>query len=67
MENKADVEKMNEAAGVAEIELSNIPDEHLSVVCDWFLRHYMKAGHKRLGRIIVQNAKRLAGASQKGR
>ncbi len=55
-----ETEAMDMAAGEAEIELSRMPDEEIAPVCLWFFRHYMKAGHKRLGRILVANGKRLS-------
>ncbi len=56
-----DLEEMDKAAGEAEIELSHMPDEIIAPVCNWFFRYYMRAGHKRLGRILAANGKRLAG------
>lgn len=53
------MEEMDKAAGQAEIELSKMSDESIEAVALWFTRWYMKAGHKRLGRILVENGKRL--------
>ena len=52
-------EEMDNAAVMAGAELSRIPDKSIEIMCIWFTKHYMKAGHKRLGRIVVQNGKRL--------
>lgn len=43
----------DEAAAVAAEELKTLPAEHVKVVADWWAKHYMSAGHKRLGRLLV--------------
>lgn len=53
--------EMDAAATMAEIELSSIPDEEFKTIAIWFTKWYLTAGYKRLGRIIVQNGKRLEG------
>lgn len=57
---KMSLEEMDQAASVAEAELSRLTDEQIAVVSIWWSKNYMKAGHKRLGRILARNGKRLA-------
>ena len=47
----------DEAAAVAAEELKTLPTEQVKVVADWWAKHYMKAGHKRLGRLMVAISK----------
>lgn len=51
-----DPEAMERAAEVALLELVQIPKEALLPVAKWMEKHYMKAGYKRLGRLLVQIA-----------
>lgn len=44
---------MDNAAAEAEEDLNNLPDEVVNPIADWWGRHYVNAGHKRLGRILV--------------
>ena len=58
-EKKEMMAAMDEAAMVAEQEFKAM-SQHLTVpVARWFEKHYGKAGHKRLGRMIVQFAKAM--------
>jgi hypothetical protein len=58
-EKKAMMEGMDKAAEVAEKEFKAM-SQHLTVpMARWWLKHYGKAGHKRLGRIMVQHAKTM--------
>ena len=50
-------EQMDEAASEAKQDLSNLTDEAVKAVAGWFAKHYLKAGHKRLGRILVKISK----------
>jgi hypothetical protein len=43
---------MDEAAEAAKSELNTIPAEHVAAVAAWWRDNYLKAGHKRLGRIL---------------
>jgi len=54
-----DKKKMNEAAQEAEKELINLMARHNTItgLANWWKKWYMKAGHKRLARILLQNAK----------
>ena len=38
-------------------ELKKLPAEQVKVVADWWAKHYMTAGHKRLGRLLVAISK----------
>lgn len=51
------MKKMNEAAEVADKELRAMAQKDSIPVARWFKDHYAKAGHKRLGRILVAFAK----------
>jgi hypothetical protein len=53
-----DREAMDQAATDAQNELVDMSDEALTIVANWFDRWYMKAGYKRLGRILVEHADR---------
>ena len=49
--------EMDAAAAEAEKELGTLDQNAISIVAAWWLKWYMKAGHKRLGRIMVKVAK----------
>ena len=50
------LQEMDDAAVEAENELSDIPDELVTPVANWMKRWYMKAGYKRLGKILIESA-----------
>jgi hypothetical protein len=52
-------QQMDNAANEAEKDLENIPNETLLVTARWFKKWYTKAGHKRLGKILVKVASQL--------
>lgn len=52
-----DPQAMDNAAVDAENELSELPNKVVLPMAEWWYRWFMKAGHKRLGRILVQIAK----------
>jgi hypothetical protein len=57
-EEKGDVlAKMDAAAEEAEKDLGTLDRVAIEAVAAWWLKWYMKAGHKRLGRIMVKVAK----------
>ena len=57
-EEKGDLlAKMDAAAEEAEKDLGILDLAAIEVVAAWWLKWYMKAGHKRLGRIMVRVAK----------
>lgn len=49
---------MDHAAVDAQNELIDMPDEALVPVANWFARWYMKAGYKRLGRVLLEYAEK---------
>lgn len=52
-------EEMDKAAQDAEAELKMM-SQHVTVpMARWWLKNYMKAGHKRLGRVMVAHAKAM--------
>lgn len=53
----ADQEEMDRAAKEAEQDLQNLAGEAVTSVAQWWLKWYLSAGHKRLGRILVAIAK----------
>ncbi|HKM77477.1 MAG TPA: hypothetical protein VJZ03_00240 [Candidatus Bathyarchaeia archaeon] len=50
--------EMDAAAGEAEKDLNTIDQAAVQTIAAWWLKWYMKAGHKRLGRIMVKLAKK---------
>ena len=50
-------QQMDEAAELAMKELGKLPQTCYIPVARWFRNHFMRAGHKRLGRGLVQIAK----------
>ena len=50
MENKP----MDDAAKLAEEELKTLDAEHVHTLAVWWMKHYPKAGHKRLGRVLIK-------------
>ena len=55
---------MDNAANEAEQALENIPNETLLPTARWFKEWYLKAGYKRLGKIMVRIANELDGSSR---
>jgi len=53
---EADRQAMEDAATEAENDLSTIPDEVVVPVANWLKKWRMKAGYKRLGRILLEAA-----------
>ncbi len=53
------MQAMDNAANEAEKDLENIPNDQLLVTARWFNKWYRKAGHKRLGKILVKVASQL--------
>ncbi len=50
--------EMDAAAEEAEKDLVTLDQAAVEVIAAWWSKWYMKAGHKRLGRIMVKLAKR---------
>lgn len=61
MDQDAKMAAMDEAAVVADAELRQM-DQRITVpIARWWLSHFGKAGHKRLGRALVALAKEMRG------
>lgn len=57
MEKKSKEEvaaEMDAAAKVAEGELKKLDKKSVETVAAWVKKHYLKAGYKRLGRLLVK-------------
>jgi hypothetical protein len=50
--------EMDAAAEEAEKDLATLDQAAVEVIAAWWSKWYMKAGHKRLGRIMVRLAKK---------
>jgi len=60
-ENEELMKQMDEAAVAAEAELvQGVNSWSAKDLIAWWARSYMKAGHKRLGRVLVAQNKKLA-------
>ena len=55
--SEADKKAMDDAAIEAANDLS-VSDEALAEVANWWNKWYLKAGHKRLARVLLQHAKK---------
>ena len=49
--------EMDAAASEAEKELATLDQQAVKTVAAWWSKWFMKAGHKRLGRLMVKVAK----------
>jgi hypothetical protein len=54
----AGLAEMDAAAEEAEKDLTTLDRAAVETIAAWWLKWYMKAGHKRLGRIMVRFAKK---------
>ena len=52
--------KMDAAAEEAEEDLTTLDPAAVETIAAWWLKWYMAAGHKRLGRLLVKIAKSAA-------
>jgi len=52
--------KMDAAAEEAEKELATLDRKAVEILAAWWLKWYITAGHKRLGRLLVKIAKSAA-------
>lgn len=50
------LENMDKAATLAEEELKDISVEHIIAISNWWKKNYIKAGHKRLAKVILKYA-----------
>jgi len=57
-ERRTVLAEMDAAAEEAERDLANLDQAAVEAVAEWWARWFMKAGHKRLGRIMVKVAKK---------
>ena len=51
-----DRQKMDNAAVDAQNDLEDVSDEALTTVANWWWKWVSKAGHKRLGRVLLEYA-----------
>ena len=51
-----DKQKMDNAAVDAQNDLEDVSDEALTIVANWWRKRVSKAGHRRLGRVLLQYA-----------
>ena len=59
-DNATMMAEMDEAARAADAQLRQMPQTVAVPLARWFKENYLKAGHKRLGRILVAYAKETA-------
>jgi hypothetical protein len=57
-EKGAVLAEMDTAAEEAEKDLATLDQAAVETIAAWWAKWYMKAGHKRLGRIMVKLAKK---------
>lgn len=55
------LEQMDMAAREAAKELDALDREAVNKVAQWWRKWFLKAGHKRLGRLLIQRAKEQQG------
>jgi len=51
--NQEVIDGMDASAEFAAAQLKNLPKEHIETVSNWWKENYMKAGHKRLAKILL--------------
>jgi hypothetical protein len=62
MANEELMREMDQAAGEAKKELlANLDEWKARDLVKWWANWYLKAGHKRLGRLLVELSKKSAG------
>ena len=54
-----DKQRLDDAAVDAQNDLEDVSDEALKEVANWWRRWVSKAGHKRLGRVLLQYADKV--------
>jgi hypothetical protein len=47
------MDALDDAAVAAQDDLTNLNQEAIEVVAEWWKKWYLQAGHKRLGRILI--------------
>jgi len=50
------LEGMDSAAEFAKEQLKNVPEDHIRSVANWWKKHYLKSGHKRLAKVLLTYA-----------
>lgn len=53
MVNEEILKEMDKAATEAAEQLEEISKDHIIVVADWWKKNYLKAGHKRLAKLLL--------------
>jgi hypothetical protein len=61
MDKEFDPKAMDDAAEQARQELDTLPQESVATIAEWWMKWYLTAGHKRLGRVMVSIGKEIAG------
>lgn len=56
MATPVDIEEMERNATLAGKELEEMPDEEVTRLANWWKKWYRDAGHKRLGRRLLEHA-----------
>ena len=51
--NEDVLENMDAAAVLADEKLKEISKEHIIAIADWWRSNYLKAGHKRLAKLLL--------------
>ena len=64
MFEKLTLEQMDEMAKQAEQEFKQLDIKAVEIIGNWWFKWYLKAGHKRLGRILVKKIKEKEKAAQ---
>lgn len=54
-----DKQKMDNAAVDAQNDLEDVSDEALNIIANWWRKWVSKAGHRRLGRVLLQYADKV--------
>ena len=58
---KMSPEEMDKAAAEAEQDLDNHNPDAIEEIGSWMKKHYLRAGYKRLGKILLQHATKKEG------
>jgi len=58
-----DKQRMDNAAVDAQNDLEDVSDEALNIIANWWRKWVSKAGHKRLGRVLLQYADKANNSS----
>ena len=58
-----DKQRLDDAAVDAQNDLEDVSDEALTEIANWWRKWVSKAGHKRLGRVLLQYADKANNSS----